>query len=94
MAEDDGDDRILTKDAFKASRLGNDLRFVRDGSGGLSCSDVSLFTGCSSGVALVNYGDIWKRLCDLQLLNFVKKLSYLVKICHSGALAHQLYEPF
>ena len=31
MADDDADDRQLTKDAFAESRLANDLRFVEDG---------------------------------------------------------------
>ncbi len=31
MADDDADDRMLTKEAFEASRLANDLRFVEDG---------------------------------------------------------------
>ena len=31
MAEDDPDDRMLTAEAFKESRLVNDLRFVEDG---------------------------------------------------------------
>ena len=31
MAEDDPDDRMLTKDAFEENRLMNDLRFVEDG---------------------------------------------------------------
>ena len=31
MADDDSDDRLLTKEAFEASRLANDLRFVEDG---------------------------------------------------------------
>jgi two-component system response regulator len=31
MAEDDPDDRLLTKDAFAESRLVNGLRFVEDG---------------------------------------------------------------
>jgi CheY-like chemotaxis protein len=31
MADDDPDDRELTKEAFKESRLVNDLRFVEDG---------------------------------------------------------------
>jgi len=31
MAEDDADDRMLTKEAFKESRLRNDLRFVENG---------------------------------------------------------------
>jgi CheY-like chemotaxis protein len=31
MAEDDADDRMLVKDAFRESRLGNDLFFVQDG---------------------------------------------------------------
>lgn len=31
MAEDDADDRLLTKDALTESRLHNDLRFVEDG---------------------------------------------------------------
>ena len=31
MADDDPDDRQLTKEAFEESRLGNDLRFVEDG---------------------------------------------------------------
>lgn len=31
MADDDPDDRQLTKEAFVESRLGNDLRFVEDG---------------------------------------------------------------
>jgi CheY-like chemotaxis protein len=31
MADDDADDRLLTKEAFEASRLANDLRFVEDG---------------------------------------------------------------
>lgn len=31
MAEDDPDDRLLTKNALKASRLANDLFFVEDG---------------------------------------------------------------
>jgi CheY-like chemotaxis protein len=31
MADDDPDDRLLTKEAFKESRLVNDLRFVEDG---------------------------------------------------------------
>jgi two-component system, response regulator len=31
MADDDADDREMTKDAFEVSRLANDLRFVVDG---------------------------------------------------------------
>jgi CheY-like chemotaxis protein len=31
MADDDADDRQLTREAFEASRLANDLRFVEDG---------------------------------------------------------------
>jgi CheY-like chemotaxis protein len=31
MADDDADDRQLTKDAFEESRVVNDLRFVEDG---------------------------------------------------------------
>jgi CheY-like chemotaxis protein len=31
MADDDADDRQLTKEAFDEARLGNDLRFVEDG---------------------------------------------------------------
>jgi CheY-like chemotaxis protein len=31
MADDDADDRLLTRDALVESRLGNDLRFVEDG---------------------------------------------------------------
>jgi CheY-like chemotaxis protein len=31
MADDDADDRQLTKEAFEEARLGNDLRFVEDG---------------------------------------------------------------
>jgi CheY-like chemotaxis protein len=31
MADDDADDRLLTKEAFEASQLANDLRFVEDG---------------------------------------------------------------
>jgi CheY-like chemotaxis protein len=31
MADDDADDRQLTKDAFEESRVANDLRFVEDG---------------------------------------------------------------
>lgn len=31
MADDDADDREMTRDAFEASRLANDLRFVVDG---------------------------------------------------------------
>ncbi|MGH2896464.1 MAG: response regulator, partial [Solirubrobacteraceae bacterium] len=31
MADDDEDDRVLTADALKRSRLINDLRFVVDG---------------------------------------------------------------
>lgn len=31
MADDDADDRLLTKEAFEESRLANDLRFVEDG---------------------------------------------------------------
>src|SRR5580704_4574387 len=31
MAEDDADDRQLTKEAFEESKLANDLRFVEDG---------------------------------------------------------------
>lgn len=31
MADDDADDRILTKDALQESRVLNDLRFVEDG---------------------------------------------------------------
>lgn len=31
MAEDDPDDRMLTRDAFEENRLMNDLRFVEDG---------------------------------------------------------------
>ena len=31
MAEDDPDDRQMTKEAFEESRLLNDLRFVEDG---------------------------------------------------------------
>jgi CheY-like chemotaxis protein len=31
MADDDADDRQMTKEAFEESRLSNDLRFVEDG---------------------------------------------------------------
>jgi CheY-like chemotaxis protein len=31
MADDDADDRLMTKEAFAESRLANDLRFVTDG---------------------------------------------------------------
>ncbi len=31
MADDDADDRLLTKEALSESRLANDLRFVEDG---------------------------------------------------------------
>jgi two-component system response regulator len=31
MADDDADDRQMTREAFEASRLANDLRFVEDG---------------------------------------------------------------
>jgi CheY-like chemotaxis protein len=31
MADDDADDRQMTREAFDASRLANDLRFVEDG---------------------------------------------------------------
>ncbi len=31
MADDDADDRLMTKEAFAESRLANDLRFVEDG---------------------------------------------------------------
>lgn len=31
MADDDADDRAMTKEAFEEARLGNDLRFVEDG---------------------------------------------------------------
>jgi CheY-like chemotaxis protein len=31
MADDDADDRQMTKDAFEESRVANDLRFVQDG---------------------------------------------------------------
>lgn len=31
MADDDADDRLLTREAFEESRLVNDLRFVEDG---------------------------------------------------------------
>ena len=31
MADDDADDRQLTKEAFEESRIANDLRFVEDG---------------------------------------------------------------
>lgn len=31
MADDDPDDRLLTKEAFEENRLANDLRFVEDG---------------------------------------------------------------
>ena len=31
MADDDADDRLMTKEAFDESRLANDLRFVSDG---------------------------------------------------------------
>ena len=31
MADDDPDDRLMTKEAFEESRLANDLRFVEDG---------------------------------------------------------------
>ena len=31
MAEDDADDRMMTREAFEESHLGNDLRFVEDG---------------------------------------------------------------
>lgn len=31
MADDDPDDRLLARNAFKVSRLANDLRFVEDG---------------------------------------------------------------
>ena len=31
MADDDADDRMMTKEAFEESHLANDLRFVQDG---------------------------------------------------------------
>src|SRR6266481_605729 len=31
MADDDADDRMMTKEAFEESRVANDLRFVVDG---------------------------------------------------------------
>lgn len=31
MAEDDPDDQLLTRDALKAAKLANDIRFVNDG---------------------------------------------------------------
>jgi CheY-like chemotaxis protein len=31
MADDDADDRLMTREAFEESRLVNDLRFVQDG---------------------------------------------------------------
>lgn len=31
VADDDADDRMLIEDAFQESKLGNDLRFVKDG---------------------------------------------------------------
>jgi two-component system response regulator len=31
MADDDADDRLMTQEAFEASHLGNDLRFVENG---------------------------------------------------------------
>src|SRR5262245_57296629 len=31
MADDDSDDRLMTKEAFEESRVANDLRFVEDG---------------------------------------------------------------
>jgi CheY-like chemotaxis protein len=31
MADDDADDRLMTREAFDESRLANDLRFVQDG---------------------------------------------------------------
>ena len=31
MADDDDEDRMLTKEAWQESRLANDLRFVEDG---------------------------------------------------------------
>jgi two-component system response regulator len=31
MADDDADDRLMTREAFEASHLANDLRFVEDG---------------------------------------------------------------
>lgn len=31
MADDDEDDRLMTREAFKEARLANDLRFVEDG---------------------------------------------------------------
>lgn len=31
MADDDADDRVMTKEAFEEARLANDLRFVEDG---------------------------------------------------------------
>lgn len=31
MADDDADDRLMTREAFEESRLANDLRFVEDG---------------------------------------------------------------
>ena len=31
MADDDPDDRLMTREAFEESRLANDLRFVEDG---------------------------------------------------------------
>ena len=31
MADDDADDRQMTKEAFEESHLNNDLRFVEDG---------------------------------------------------------------
>jgi two-component system response regulator len=31
MADDDADDRLMTREAFEESRIANDLRFVEDG---------------------------------------------------------------
>jgi CheY-like chemotaxis protein len=31
MADDDADDRLMTREAFEESRVANDLRFVKDG---------------------------------------------------------------
>jgi CheY-like chemotaxis protein len=31
MADDDADDRMMTKDAFEENHLANDLRFVQNG---------------------------------------------------------------
>ena len=41
MADDDGDDRLMTQEAFGDAHLRNDLRFVEDGAELMECFSVT-----------------------------------------------------